>query len=150
MLAVAVAAAVGFVAAPASAETIEVDIAQTAVQGDPGSTVQLGSADVAAELVGRSCAVAITVTNQVSENPGNKLVVSSGDSGVEVPGIEEAANAVTTASGTLTLGSTINVSVVLGPSTSFTSLGSSLVVTCELLPEPPPSKPVVTTPTYSG
>ncbi len=149
-MAIALAAAVGFVAAPASAETIEVDIAQTALSGDPGSTVQLGSAEVAPELVGRSCSVAITVTNQVSENPGNKLVVSSGDSGVEVPGIEEAANAVTTASGTLTLGPTINVSIVLGPSTTMTSLGSSLVVTCELLPEPPPSAPVVTTPTYSG
>ncbi|MGI9597273.1 MAG: hypothetical protein ACR2QK_14010, partial [Acidimicrobiales bacterium] len=141
VVAISIAAAVGLVAAPAGAETISVPIPDAVVSGEPGSTVALGSAPVPAELQGRSCAVAIVVTNQISEHPGNELVVSSGDSQVVVPGIEDVANEVTSAEGTVTLGESIDVSVKLGPNSNITSLGSSLTVTCEPLPAPPPPTP---------
>lgn len=150
VVAMFLAVTVGFVAAPVGADTIEVEIPTTAVKGDPGTTVVLGGSAVEADLQGRSCEVAVVVTNQVSKNPGNKLVVTSGDSRIEVDGIEDVENAVTNAGGTLTLGETIDVYVTLGPTSKITSLGSSLSVTCKLLPVQPPSPPVVTTPTYTG
>lgn len=145
----ALAIAAGLIAVPAAADTIEVPIADVAAKGDPGSTVQIGSADVDGELQGRSCEVAVVVKNQVSEHPGNKLIITSGDSRIEIPGIEDTANGVTEAGGTLTLGTTINVGVMLG-NANITSLGSSLTVTCAPLPETPPPPPVTGEPPYTG
>ena len=144
-----VALAVVAVAAPVSAETVEVDIGDVVVQGEAGSTQQIGSATVDAELVGRSCDLVATVTNQSSVHPQNKLVVASGGSTIEIPGIEAQAGGVTVQPGTLTLGETITVSVVLGPS-KISSLGSSLTVTCEPLPPAPPPPPVKGEPPYTG
>ncbi|MGH1493262.1 MAG: hypothetical protein ACRBK7_28340 [Acidimicrobiales bacterium] len=143
------AVAVGFVAAPVGAETISVPIPETAVKGEPGSTVLLGSQTVDGSLQGRSCDVAVQVTNQVSEHPGNVLVITSGDSSMVVAGIEDVANGVTNAAGTLTLGSSINVSVKLGNS-NITSLGSSLTVTCTPVPVQPKTPPVSSKPTFTG
>ncbi len=145
----AFALAAGLIAVPASADTIEVPIAEVAAKGEPGSLVAIGSTDVDADLQGRSCAVAVVVQNQVSAHPGNTLVITSGDSRIEVPDIEATANGVTEAAGTLTLGETINVGVMLG-NANITSLGSSLTVTCEPLPETPPPPPVSGEPPYTG
>lgn len=134
---------------PVAAQTIEVPIQDVATSGEPGSLVTMGSAEVAADLQGRSCEIAAVVTNQSSEHAGNTLVITSGDSKVEVANIEDVANAVSTSGGTLTLGTSIDVSVLLGDS-GFTSLGSSLTVTCEPLPPTPPTPPVPATPTYTG
>lgn len=128
---------------------IEIPIHEAYVSGDVGSSVGMGSADVAAELVGRSCNVVATVTNQESVHPGNTLVVTSGDSSVSIGGIEDEAGAVTTEAGTITLGSTISASVVLGDD-GATSLGSSLTVTCEALPETEPTPPTPASPVYTG
>lgn len=153
---VSVVSAVGIMAAgallvggPASAQTIDVPIEEVYTTGEPGTSVAIGSAEVAEDLQGRSCEISATVTNQSSEHPGNTLVITSGDSTVEVAGIEENADAVTTSGGTLTLGADIQVSVVLGD-TGGTSLGSSLTVTCEPLPATPPPPPVVADPPYTG
>ncbi len=145
----ALALAAGMIAAPVGAQTIEVPIDQVAAKGDPGSTVQIGSTDIDESLQGRSCEVSIVVKNQESENPGNKLVITSGESRIEVEGIEDTAQELTEASGTLTLGSTINVAVMLG-NANITSLGSSLTVTCEPLPESEPPPPVDGEPPYTG
>ncbi len=149
VLSILMAAGLGVVVAPVGAETISVPIPQTAVKGEPGSTVLLGSQTVDPELQGRSCDVAVSATNQVSEHPGNTLVITSGDSSMVVAGIEDVANATTNASGTLTLGPTINVSVKLGNS-NITSLGSSLTVTCTPVPVQPPTPPVVSPPPFAG
>lgn len=148
-LAAAIAVTVGFIAAPVGAETISVPIPETAVKGEPGSTVALGSKAVDASLQGRTCDVAVSVTNQVSELPGNTLIITSGDSSMVVPGVEDVANKVTNASGTLTLGSSINVSVKLG-NANITSLGSSLSVTCTPVPVQPPTPPVNRPATFAG
>jgi len=128
---------------------IEIPVTNVFATGAPGSTVALGQAAVDADLVGQSCSVVATVTNQASEHPGNTLVVTSGTSTVEVAGIEDAANAVTTQAGTLTLGDSISAAVLLGDD-GATSLGSSLKVTCEVLPETPPTPPTQADPTYTG
>ncbi len=138
-----------FVSGPVSAQTIEVPIEEIYTTGDPGSSVAIGSTEVAEDLQGRSCEISATVTNQSSEHQGNTLVITSGDSTVEVEGIEETADEVITSAGTLTLGTDIQVAVVLGDS-GGTSLGSSLTVTCEPLPATPPPDPVVADPPYTG
>ncbi len=134
---------------PAGAETIEVPIEQTVIQGDPGSTIEIGSSDVPADLVGRTCEITVDVVNQQSIHGGNKLIVASDGSTVEVEGIEDQAGSTTTVAGTITLGSKITVSVYLAVD-SISSLGSNLTVTCEPLPPAPPPPPVTTTPQYTG
>jgi len=128
---------------------IEIPIQEVYVTGDVGSSVAMGSAEVADDLVGRSCNVMATVTNQESVHPGNTLVVSSGDSSVSIAGIEDVAGAVTTQGGTITLGDTISAAVVLGDD-GATSLGSSLTVTCDALPETEPTPPTPASPVYTG
>ena len=128
---------------------VEIPVEHVYERGAPGTSVAMGSADVADDLVGQTCNVVATVTNQESVHPGNKLVVSSGDSIVEIGGIEDKAGAVTTQGGSLTLGETVTVAVVLGDD-GATSLGSSLTVTCEPLPETPPTPPTQADPTYTG
>jgi hypothetical protein len=128
---------------------VEIPIEFVYERGDAGSSVAIGSADVAADLVGQTCNVVATVRNQESVHPGNKLVVSSGGSTVEIAGIEDEAGAVTVDGGSLTLGATVSVAVVLG-NDGATSLGSSLTVTCEPLPETPPTPPTPSQPTYTG
>ncbi len=128
---------------------IDVPVEPVYDTGEVGASVAVGSAAVAAELVGRSCNVVVTATNQSSVHPGNTLVVSSGESSVSVAGIEDAAGAVSTEAGTITLGDTISLAVVLGED-GATSVGSSLKVTCEALPEATPTPPTPAEPTYTG
>lgn len=113
---------------PARAQTIEVRVEERSATADPGTNVALGSTAVPTELRGRTCRASVTVTNGDSTHTGNRLVVSTGSSNLVVDGIEETPGSVTTTGGTLTLGSSLDVSVVLG-STGATSLG--MVVTCE-------------------
>ncbi len=147
--AVAALLSVWMVGGPADAQTIDVPIEQVVITGDPGSTVEIGSADVPADLVGRTCEIVVEVVNQESIHGGNKLIVASGESSVEVEGIEDAAGSTTTKAGTITLDSTITASVFLAVD-DISSLGSSLTVTCEPLPPAPPPPPVTTQPPYTG
>lgn len=148
--AVAALIAVWAVGGPAGAETIEVPIEQTFVKGEPGSEVELGASEVPVDLVGETCEITVEVVNQESIHPGNVLVVTSGDSSVEVEGIEDEAGSTITEAGTITLGDQITVTVQLGENRTITSLGSSLTVTCTPLPPPPPPPPATTTPPYTG
>lgn len=149
VLAGGMALAAGMGGGPVSAETIDVPIGQSFVSGAVGSTAVLGGAPVPAALVGRSCSIEVTVTNQESIHPGNALVVTSGSSTVTVAGIEEVAGSVTTQAGVLTLADSISVGVQFG-NDGISSLGSNLKVTCAPLPVAPPPAPVVKTPTYTG
>ncbi|MGI9612944.1 MAG: hypothetical protein ACR2QO_08555 [Acidimicrobiales bacterium] len=146
---VLLAALASMFSSPAAAETIQVPVGDAIVRGAEGDVIQIGSADIAAELVGRACTVEAVVTNQESAHPGNELIVTSGDTSAAIAGIEDTAGTVTTAGGTLTLGSTITVAVKLGPS-GISSIGSSLTVTCAALEPAPPAPPVVETPKYTG
>lgn len=141
--------AVWLVSGPAAAQDIEIPIEQTVINGTPGSTVQIGQADVPADLVGRTCEIEVVVTNQESIHGGNKLIVASDDSSVTVEGIEDEAGEVSTVAGTITLGETVTVSVYLAVDT-ISSLGSNLEVTCAPLPPTPPAPTVVTRPQYTG
>ncbi len=148
----ALAATLGFFSTPVTAQdadVVDVPLGSAFIQGAEGDTVALGSADVDAGLVGRACNVVATVVNQGSVHAGNKLVVSSGDSSVEIAGIEDTADATTSNGGALTLGESISASIVLGAD-GMSSIASSMKVTCEPVPEAEPTDPAPATPTYTG
>ncbi|MDH3681496.1 MAG: hypothetical protein OEV40_16290 [Acidimicrobiia bacterium] len=145
----ALAVIAALVAGPASADTIDIPIGQTYVSGEPGSALQIGSSPVPEDLVGRTCNVVAEIANGASVHLGNTVVVTSGDSTVEITGIEDVADGVVMEGGSLTLGTTMNVSIVFGPD-GHSSVGSSLSLTCEALPPAPPAPPVEAEPTYTG
>ncbi len=135
--------------APVSADTINVPVIEAYVSGDPGSTLEIGNTAVEADLQGRSCNVVAEITNGASVHPGNTLIVTSGDSQVEISGIEDVADSVRQEGGSLTLGPSIEVSVMFGDE-GISSLGSSLTLVCEALPPTPPAPPVPGEPPYTG
>ena len=144
-----VTALIGIGASPVSAETIDIPVVEAYVSGAPGSVLSLGTTTVDAGLVGRSCDVTAVVTNGASVHAGNKLIVTSGDSRVEIAGIEDLADGVTQQGGTLTLGSSIEVSVMFGAD-GISSIGSSGAVSCKAAPVSPPPPAVVAKPAYTG
>lgn len=129
--------------------SIIVPIQETYATGQAGDTVEVGSAEVPADLVGRPCTVNATVVNNQSTHVGNTMIIASGDSSVSISGIEDATDATMTGAGTLTLGSTVTASVVLGAD-GATSVGSSVTVSCDPLPVTPPPAPVTKEPNYTG
>lgn len=145
----ALAVIAGLVAGPASADTVDVPIGETYIGGEPGSSLQIGSSAVPDDLVGRTCSVVAEIVNADSIHPGNTLVVTSGDSTVEITDIEDAAGTFVREGGSLTLGATMDASIVFGPD-GVSSLGSSLTLTCEALPPAPPPPSVEADPTYTG
>ncbi len=149
------AAVVGLFASPAFAQDdassdlataeISITVTETYVTGTPGDTVQIGSTAVDAALQGRTCEVVATISNQSSIHTGNTLVVTSGDSSVNMANIEDEADTTVTRGGTITLGETITAAVVLGPD-GATSLGSSMSLACAALPVTPIAPAVPATP----
>jgi hypothetical protein len=107
----------------------------------------LATAPVPAELQGSSCNVQADAENQSSVHPGNDLIVSSGSDSVTLFDVEREAGALTMASGDLTLGSEVTVSLSLGPDGVFSggitvTIGSCGTVTTTT---PPPSETTTTT-----
>ena len=105
----------------------------TVVTGDPGTTHEITSSAVPADMVGQSCSVTATADNNGSVHPQSDLVVASGSEQVTVPDVEATEGATTTAEGTLTLGTTLTVSVQLGPDGVFSG-GGTVDLVCEVVP----------------
>lgn len=144
-----VTALIGVGVSPVSAETIDIPVVEAYVSGAPGSVLSIGTTTVDAAMVGRSCDVVVNVINGASVHAGNKMIVTSGESRVEIANVEDVADGVTHQGGTLTLGSSIEVSVMFGAD-GVSSLGSSATVTCKAAPVSPPPPAVVAKPTYTG
>jgi hypothetical protein len=89
------------------------------------------------EYVGHVCSVSTKSENQGSVHPGNNLIVASGSDQVVLSNVERAAGVVTNASGTLTLGDNITVTLELGQDKVF-SAGMSVSFECEPEEEPEP------------
>lgn len=115
------------IAAPGFNGTIPIEIV---VRAPEGSLTQVASEDVPSEVVGQECQVSSIGTNRQSVHPGNDLLIESGDSQVVLPNVESVAGGTVTADGTLILGSTITVTLRMGPDEVF-SAGFDVVVDCE-------------------
>ena len=109
----------------------------------------LATVPVPAELQGSSCNVQSEAENQSSVHPGNDLIVASGSDSVTLFNVEREAGALTTASGDLTLGSEVIVSLSLGPDGVFSGGIIVTIGSCETVTTttPPPSETTSTTTT---
>ena len=165
-------AVAGLAATPAGAQdhpSFDIPL-DTVVRGDEGSEHLLETASVPEEDHGRGCDVVVAGENNNSVHPNNDIIVTSGDSSVEVLDVEREPEAVTEATGTLTLGEEITVSLRLGsdgvfsgglivtvdcpvPPTPTTSTSTTSTTLAPEAPEPapaPPAMPVPGEPTYTG
>ena len=143
-LALLAAAAAFFVIGVPAAMAVEIEISiDTVVTADEGSITVLATADVPPELVGSSCTAVARAMNQPSVHPGNDLVIASGDGSIVLSDVEREAGITTTTEGAMTLGTTLTVSLRMGPDEVFSA---GLIVTIGTDCTPPPSTTTTTEP----
>jgi hypothetical protein len=100
------------------------------VKKPEGSIIQLTTPlSVPADAQGQECDVTAQAQNQGSVHPGNDIIVESGSSQVVVPDVEAVAGGTVDGDGTLVLGTSIIVSVRMGPDEVF-SAGFNLHIEC--------------------
>lgn len=102
----------------------------TVKTGPNGSRHILATKAVEQAYRGMQCSAHATAKNQESVHPNNDLEVASNGSHVTLKNVERAGGILTTADGTLTLGSDVTVTLVMGPDTVFSG-GLDVNITCE-------------------
>jgi hypothetical protein len=115
--------------------------ATTVERGDPGTVHLLTTSNVPADLVGQECSATAVAANNESVHPNSDLIVASGASQVVARDVEAAPGGSTTASGTVNLGTTVTVSVRLGPDGTFSGGGSVNFVCTPPVTPPPTTQP---------
>lgn len=136
------------VSAQAEDTIIEISIPLTSIVRTPEGTVtELASAEVPGEFAGHICEVTAHTENQNSVHEGNDIVVASGSSQVLLADVEGEPGKAVDAQGSLELGDTITVSLIMGPEGVF-SAGFDVVARC--VPEPPTTTTVEVQPTQES
>jgi hypothetical protein len=114
-------------AAPGFEVTIPVD---TVVRAPEGSITDFEPVvQVPEENQGQECSVVAHAQNQGSVHPDNDLLVTSGSSQVVIPDVEAEPGGSVEGEGTLVLGTTIVVSLRMGPDEVF-SAGFDVIIDC--------------------
>lgn len=139
------------IAIPATAQT-ETDTIEIffdgIVRGNPGEVKNLETVTVPEGMVGWTCTGLAESQNNESQHVDNDFILSSGATTAEIPNWEAVPLATTAMSGTLVLGTTVNVDLRLGPS-GVSSGGVLIVLNCAAPPPPvttpPTTAPVATT-----
>ena len=108
--------------------------------GTPGEVRLLSTQPVDPADVGKSCEVTVVSTNNESVRPGSDLIVESGTSSMVAPDVEHD-TASHTFVGQMTLGTTITVSVRLGPEGQYSGGADVVEATCPDTPVPPVTPP---------
>jgi LPXTG-motif cell wall-anchored protein len=128
-----------------SADQIVVDLPQrTILDSQVGTVHSLATYDVAPEHQGLVCSGDLVAQNNHSVHPGNDIRVATGSSTVVLPDVEGSPDKVTPLSSPLTLGSRIDVDLIMGPDGVFSG-AFRLELQCEQPAPPPPPAPVVET-----
>ncbi len=131
------------------------------VNGTEGEVHLLWTEPVAADDVGKVCEVVLTRENNESTREGTDLILESGTSSMVAENVEHDTGP-HTFTGNLTLGSTITVSVRLGPEGAYS--GGADVVEADCAATGPPAteppvpagatttraEPVLVAPTFTG
>ena len=115
------------------AQSNEYDISipvDTVVRAAEGSKTLLVSVDVPAEAQGQTCSVTIDTANQESRHPFNDLSIESGSSAVVAENVEREPGIVIQVPGVLTLGSTVDIYLLMGPDEVFSG-GLDVILDCE-------------------
>lgn len=92
----------------------------TLVHAPPGSETILNTTTTPDDFVGSTCEVTATAENQVSVHPGNDLAVKSATE-IVLENVEGVSGGVVTATDDLVLGSTIVITLVMGPDAVFSA-----------------------------
>lgn len=142
LVAALAAAGMFVVSVPATAQTVSVD---RVARGAPGSEQLLVSEPVDKNDVGQLCEVTLTGGNGPSVHLGNDLVLRSGGGSVVLPDFEQTSGEVSSVTGQLTLGTTLDVYVQFGPD-GVTSTGVTVETDCT----PPPTVTTSSTSTTSS
>lgn len=100
-----------------------VQIPETVVRGDSGFTQKLAELTVDSTLQGKVASVTAQATNNGSVHPGTTIIVSSSSTSFNLDDVEGTADKVTTATGSLTLGTTVDFTVKLGSDEVFSGGG---------------------------
>lgn len=118
------------------------------MSGDAGETYVLAEFDVDEAFVGNEAALTFTGENNGSVREGSDLILTSGDNEVVLEDVEAEAGKVTQATGNLTLGETVELSVRLGEEGAFSGGGTLLldIVCTEVEEEVEEPEPTTTVP----
>ena len=131
------------------------------VNGEEGEVHLLWTEPVAAADVGKVCEVLLIRENNDSVREGTDLILESGTSSMVAENVEHD-TAPQTFTGTLTLGTTITVSVRLGPEGEYSGGSDVVQPTCPVTPPhvTPPTEvsagtqtaatPVLVSPAFTG
>jgi LPXTG-motif cell wall-anchored protein len=122
--------------------TIPVD---SVLYADRGSITPVASAPVPAEFQGSACIAEVEADNQESVHLNNNLIISSGSTSGTVFDFESEAFGVTGAEIPLTLGTTVDVSLQMGPA-QVSSGGVIVTIDCTRTTPPEPTAPQPTVP----
>lgn len=114
--------------------SIEIPI-NTVIREPAGTIVSLASENVPQDYLGFICTANAVAENQSSVHPGNELIVSSNGTSITMKDVERAPGVTTPATGTLELGSTVDVSLKMGQDAVFSG-GMIVRLDCEQ-PEDP-------------
>lgn len=114
--------------------TIEIPI-NTVIREPAGTQVPLLTKEVPEQYIGYICTANAVAKNQSSVHPGNDLIVSSNGTSVTMKDVERASGVSTPASGTLQLGSAIDVTLSMGQDGVFSG-GMTVELDCEEPVEP--------------
>ena len=118
----------------------------TVVRAPEGSITELTVADTPPELIGNTCVGVAEAENQESVHPGNNLIIASGGTQAILYDVERAPNATTPASGEVTLGPTVTVSLQMGPDEVF-SAGLVIIIGVNCTPPTTTTSSTTTTTT---
>ena len=133
----------------ASAQVVENIISipvDSVLRAPEGSVTQVASAPVPGEFQGSECVAEVEADNQVSVHDNNDLIVSSGATSGVVDNFESEAFGSRTVVIPLTLGTTVDVSLRMGPD-EVSSGGVFITVDCTPTAPPVPAPPVTAPPT---
>lgn len=141
LAAVACFAVVGTSAAFAAEFDIPID---TVVYAPEGSYTVIADVETPAELVGSSCVSIAVAANQESVHPNNDLIIETGESSVTLSDVEREPGATTPASGEVTLGARVKVTLHMGSDEVFSG-GVVIVIGSNCTPPTPPTTAPPTT-----
>jgi LPXTG-motif cell wall-anchored protein len=142
-------------ALPASAQTTAEDVivfpVDSVVRGEPGEVLLLVSRPVPPAFQGTDCVANVSAENQESVHPGNDLILASGSTSGVVENFETEAFSLRGAAVPLTLGTSVEVSIRMGPD-GISSGGLFISVDCPVVVPPttteaPPTTEAPTTTT---
>jgi hypothetical protein len=94
-----------------------------------GAIVPVGSVAVGADLQGRTCRTSVITANQSSIHPENDLLIATGGSVARIEDVEDFTNGTNSWLVDITLGSSIDMSVEMGPD-GISSLGFTVEIDC--------------------